>query len=125
MDYPFLQLRHLEKEFRGGPLHLYTLVFRGSLILRGVELPKVVEAMDELPKEEAALEELPVDEEAVDELPVEQEALEGPHEEEAALEELPVDEVKVIREAQAGGAGHGGCALPGQAGEIGHGLCGL
>jgi hypothetical protein len=40
MDYPFLELRYLEQKMRGSPLHQYTLVFRGSLILRGVELPK-------------------------------------------------------------------------------------
>jgi hypothetical protein len=37
MDYPFLQLRHLEWKMKGVPLHLYTSVFRGRLILRGVE----------------------------------------------------------------------------------------
>jgi hypothetical protein len=36
MDYPFLQPRHLEKEFRGGQLHLYTSVFGSGFILRGV-----------------------------------------------------------------------------------------
>jgi hypothetical protein len=26
MDYPFLQPKHLEREMKGGPLHLYTPV---------------------------------------------------------------------------------------------------
>jgi hypothetical protein len=60
MDYPFLQPRYQEKEFTGGQLHLYTLVFGGGLILRGVEQPEVrepvhvptpaVEILEELPE---------------------------------------------------------------------------
>ncbi len=37
MDYPFLQPRHLEKEFRGNSLHLYTSVFGNGLFLCKVE----------------------------------------------------------------------------------------
>jgi hypothetical protein len=53
MDYPFLQPRHLEKEFRSGQLHLYTSVFGSGLIMRGVELPEVLETVTTSPVEVA------------------------------------------------------------------------
>jgi hypothetical protein len=40
MDYPHLQPRHLEKEFRGGQLHLNTSVFGSDLILAGLSCPR-------------------------------------------------------------------------------------
>ncbi len=113
MDYPFLQPRYLEKEFMGGQLHLYTSVFGGGLILRGVELPEVrgpmhvpspavetleelpeaVETLEELPEEVETLEELPKDEEVLGELPEEVETLED----EEVLGELP-EEVETVEE---------------------------
>jgi hypothetical protein len=74
MDYPLLQPRHLEKEFCGGQLHLYTSVFGGGLILRGVELPEVLEAVDNPLGLAAPLQDLPEDEEARVDLPKAEEA---------------------------------------------------
>jgi hypothetical protein len=76
MDYPFLQPRHLEKEFRGGQLHLYTSVFGSGLILCGVELPKVVETVATSPVEVAPLDSLPVDERDLEVSQVDEEAQE-------------------------------------------------
>jgi hypothetical protein len=72
-DYPFLNLRHLEKEFRGGQLHLYTSVFGSGLILSGVELPEALQAMDKPLVQAAPLHDLPVDEEAEMDLPEDEE----------------------------------------------------
>jgi hypothetical protein len=69
IDYPFLQPRHLEKELRGGQLHLYTSVFGGSLILRRVELPEALGAVDKPLVQAAPLPELPEDKEVEDKLP--------------------------------------------------------
>ncbi len=66
MDYPFLQPRHLKKEFRGGQLHLYTSVFGGGLIPQGVELPEVKETVNRSSMEVTALDKLPVSEEAME-----------------------------------------------------------
>ena len=46
MDYAFLQPKYLEAEMYGKLLHFYTSVFRYGFILRGVELPKPVEAVE-------------------------------------------------------------------------------
>lgn len=51
MDYPFLQLRYLEQEMRGGLLHLYTSVFRGCLILRIVELEESLPSVEAPPRQ--------------------------------------------------------------------------
>ncbi len=59
MDYPFLQLKHLEHQRKGGPLHLFTSVFGGSLIMLGVELPRTREdkpALEEAGEDEPAME---------------------------------------------------------------------
>jgi hypothetical protein len=40
MDYPFLKPEHLEQKMRGSPLHLYTSMSRGGLILQGMEIPE-------------------------------------------------------------------------------------
>ncbi len=102
MDYPFLQPRHLEKEFRAGQLHLYTTVFGGGLILHGVMLPEVLEAVDkplvhaaplqDLPEDEEAEVDLPEDEEAEVDLPEDEEAKVGLPEDEEAEVDLPKDE---------------------------------
>jgi hypothetical protein len=39
---------------RGSPLHLYNSVFGGSLVLRGMELPKEEAAWERLPKDESS-----------------------------------------------------------------------
>ncbi len=85
--------------FRGRQLHLYTSVFGGGLILRGVELPEVLETVDKssaqatpldgLPVDVASLEELLVDEEAQEDLPVDEESLEEFQVDEEAHEDLP------------------------------------
>jgi hypothetical protein len=72
---PFLQPRHLEKEFRGGKLHLYTLVFGSNLILHGVELPEVVETIDMSPMEVVAMDVLPVDKAAKEDPQEDEEAV--------------------------------------------------
>jgi hypothetical protein len=87
--------RHLEQEMRGGPLNLYTSVFRGGPILLGVELPEEDAAQEVLPKEEAAQEVLPEDE-------VDQKVPPGPP-------DLAEEAVGVA----AGRAGYGGHAVPG------------
>jgi hypothetical protein len=89
MDYPYLQPRHLEKEFRGGQLHLYTSVFGSSLILRRVELPEVLEAVDKPLGPAAPLQSLPGDEEAEASFPEDEEAeMSLPEDEEARLAPL-------------------------------------
>ncbi len=107
MDYPHLQPRHLEKEFRGGQLHLYTSVFSSGLILRGVEMPEVLEAMDkplgpaaplqDLPKGEEAEADPPKDEEAEVDLPEDEEAEADPPKEgeEAEVDLSKGEEAKV------------------------------
>jgi hypothetical protein len=87
-----LQPRHLEKEFRGGQLHLYTSVFGGGLILRGVELPEALETMDKSPVQVDPLNELPVDFESQEELLEDEEAQEDLPEDEEVQEDLPKDE---------------------------------
>ncbi len=101
MYYPFLQPRYQEKEFTGGQLHLYTSVFGGGLILRGVELPEVrepvhvptpaVEILEELPEAVEILEELPEAVEILEELPEAVETVEELPEDEEVLGELPED----------------------------------
>ncbi len=71
-NYTFPETKHLEENMRGGPLHLHTSVFGGCLILREVELPKMVEpplrsrAVDE-PALEKLEEDKPVRDETGDE----------------------------------------------------------
>jgi hypothetical protein len=110
MDYTFLQPRHLEKEFRGGSMHLHTSVLGNSLILRGLELLEAVEPVDmtaakkdvveemelpgdktEIPQEQAATEGPPMDEAGKDKMPVDAGAQEGLPMDEAAENELPMD----------------------------------
>jgi hypothetical protein len=56
MDYPILQAKYLEREMKGGPLHLYTSVFGVGLILQGEELPEPME--EESAQEEPTKDEL-------------------------------------------------------------------
>jgi hypothetical protein len=91
MDYPFLQPRHLEEKFRGGQLHLYTLVFGGGLILRRVELPEALGVVDKPPVQAASLLEIPEDVEAMDKLPEDVEAMDELPEDVEAVDELPED----------------------------------
>jgi hypothetical protein len=102
MDYPFLQPKYLEKEFRGGQLHLYTSVFGGGLILRGVELPEVREPVnmsspkvaqqDELTEDESGPVEALVDKSGLVEALVDESGLDEALVDESGLNEALVDE---------------------------------
>jgi hypothetical protein len=134
IDYPFLQPSHLEQELRGGPLHLNTSVFRGFLILQGVELLEERPAQDEPALDKPALDELALDEPSLkepagEEPPLDEPALDEPALDELALEKprakggvLPKDTAKEAGEVTAGGSDQVDQIVLGQAGEGSHGL---